>query len=350
VTTTSKPAGAHIVGRIPLDGPEEVFRAVSQHAGPLLRSMPDGETETGWIVQQFEILDQMPQLDRRLRMVGGMDTPTPSIVLRDGVRAEDVTFPDLGYARVAARSFEILSRLKGEGVVRGDMRLQVNLPSPKTVTGILVHEDDAKALAAEYERAMIREVARVLDVLPHEQLTIGWDIPAETVALEGGSLWKQLPFDPSETAIVGDLSRLAAAIPGDVPLGFHVCLGSMGNKHVVIPEDARNQVSLMNRLTAELARPVDWLHAPVPRDADPELYLAPYSELRLPGVTALYLGLIDIADGRDATQRRIEAAQSVLPAFGVGTVCGLGGEFYSRDDIIETLSMYAALAEPIAAS
>jgi hypothetical protein len=197
---------------------------------------------------------------------------------------------------------------------------------------------------------MIGEVARVLDTVPHDQLTIGWDIPAETVALERASLWEQLPFDPSETAIVGDLSRLAAAIPDDVPLGFHVCLGSMGNKHVVIPEDARNQVSLMNRLTAELARPVDWLHAPVPRDADPELYLAPYSELRLPGVTALYLGLIDIADGRDATQRRIEAAQSVLPAFGVGTVCGLGGEFYSRDDIIETLSMYAALAEPIAAS
>jgi hypothetical protein len=35
--------------------------------------------------------------------------------------------------------------------------------------------------------------------------------------------------------------------------------------------------------------------------------------------------------------------------FGVGTVCGLGGDFYSRDDVIEILGMYAALAAPIAA-
>jgi len=350
VTMTSKPVGAHIVGRVPLDGPEDVFRTVSEHAGPLLRSMPDGETETGWIVQQFGILEQVPQLERRLRTVSGMDTPTPCIVLRDGARAEDVTFPDLGYARTAARSFEILSRLKGEGAVRGAVRLQVNLPSPRTVTGIIIREDDAKALAAEYERAMIDEVARVLATVPHDQLTIGWDIPAETVALERASLWEQLPFDPSETAIVGDLSRVAEAVPDDVPLGFHLCLGSMGNKHAVSPGDARNQVSLMKRLTADLPRPVDWLHAPVPRDADPKQYLAPYDELRLPTSTALYLGVIDIADGLDATKRRIEAAQSVLPAFGVGTVCGLGGEFYSRGDVIEILGMYAALAEPIAAS
>jgi hypothetical protein len=227
------------------------------------------------------------------------------------------------------------------------VRLQVNLPSPMTVTYIIVHEDDAKALAPAYERAMIREVGRVLDAVPHDQLTIGWDIPAETVALAGGHAWEQLPFDSSETAIVGDLSRVAAVIPSHVPMGYHLCLGSMGNKHVLIPEDARSQVSLMNRLVAESPRPVDWLHAPVPRDADPGSYLAPYRELRLPGGTALYLGVIDVADGLDAAKRRVQAAQSVLPAFGVSTVCGLGGEFYSRNDLIEILDLYAALAQPI---
>ena len=49
------------------------------------------------------------------------------------------------------------------------------------------------------------------------------------------------------------------------------------------------------------------------------------------------------------TRHRIEAAQSVLPAFGVSTVCGIGGEFYSRADAIAILDLYAALAEPIAA-
>jgi len=231
VTTTSRPAGAHIVGRFPLDGPEDVFRTISEHAGPLLRSMPDGETETNWILQQFDILAPVPQLERRSRTGYGIDTPFPCIRLRDGARAEDVTFPELGYARVAANSFEILKQLKGAGVVREAVRLQVNLPSPMTVTYIIVHEDDAKALAAGYERAMIREVARVLDAVPHDQLTIGWDIPSETVALEGGRAWEQLPFDPSETAIVGDLSRAAAEAcrpaSGD---GCHGVTGKDGHK------------------------------------------------------------------------------------------------------------------------
>jgi methionine synthase II (cobalamin-independent) len=311
--------------------------------------MPDGETETNWIVQQFDILAAVPQLERGTR-TGYSTDRFPCIRLRDGARAEDVTFPALGYARIAAKSFETLSRLKAAGAVREAIRLQVNLPSPMTVTHIIVHEDDAGALAAEYERAMIGEVASVLEAIPHDELTIGWDIPAETVALEGGRAWDRLPFDPSETTVVEDLSRAAAAVPDDVPMGFHVCLGSMGNKHLLIPEDARNQVSLMNRLVTELPRPVDWLHAPVPRDVDPERYLAPYAGLRLPAGTRLYLGLIDIADGLEAIRHRIQAARQLLPAFGVSTVCGIGREFYSREDAIEILGLHTAVADPVAAS
>jgi len=146
-----------------MDSPEDVFRTISEHAGPLLLSMPDGETETNWILRQFDILALVPRLERRLQTGYGVDTPFPCIRLRHGARAEDVTFPELGYARVAAKSFEILKQLKDAGLVRENVRLQVNLPSPMTVTCVVVHEDDARALAPEYERAMIREVAHVLD-------------------------------------------------------------------------------------------------------------------------------------------------------------------------------------------
>jgi hypothetical protein len=105
----------------------------------------------------------------------------------------------------------------------------------------------------------------------------------------------------------------------------------------------------MNCLAAELPRTVDWVHAPVPREADPQRYLAPYSELRLPEDTALYLGLVDLADGMEGTTRRVAAAQAVLPSFGVSTVCGVGREFYSREDAITILDMYTALAAPAAA-
>jgi hypothetical protein len=348
MTTESKPIGAHIVGRFPLDGPEDVFRTISEHAGPLLRSMPDGETETGWVVEQGAILAQVPQLETSSRMLPGIDTPLPCIALRDGARAGDVVFPELGYARIAASSSEILSRLKDEGAIRKDVRLQVNFPSPMTVVGAIIHEDHSGTLDGGYERAILREVRQVLDAIPHDQLTIGWDIPSETVALEGGHMWR-LWFEPSETAIIERLSRVAAVVPDEVPMGFHVCLGSPGNKHVLVPEDARNQVALMNSLATQLPRPVNWLHAPVPRDVEPERYLAPYAGLDLPDTCSLYLGVVDIADGLDATRHRIRAAQAVAGTFGVATVCGLQREFFPRENAIKVLDMYATLAEPIAA-
>ena len=58
--------------------------------------MPDGETETNWIVQQFDILGAVPQLERRFRTRDGSGTPFPFIRLRDGARAEDLSFPELG--------------------------------------------------------------------------------------------------------------------------------------------------------------------------------------------------------------------------------------------------------------
>ena len=348
MTTESKPIGAHIVGRFPLDGPEDVFRTISEHAGPLLRWMPDGETETEWIVQQGGILARIPQLEPRTRTLPGMNRPLPCIALRDGAVAEDVVFPELGYARAAVKSFGILSRLKDDGVVREDVRLQVNFPSPMTVVGAIIHEDSSAALDAGYERAILREVEGVLDAVPHDQLTIGWDAPSETVALEGGHMWK-LWFDLSDTAIVERLSRLAAAVPDEVPMGFHICLGSPGNKHVVLPKDARNQVHLMNLLLTELPRRVDWLHAPVPRDVDPEHYLAPYADLHRPETNTLFLGVVDIADGIDATRRRIRAARAVVDTFGVATVCGVQREYYRREDAVAILDMHTRLAAPVAA-
>jgi hypothetical protein len=78
VTTTSRPAGAHIAGRFPQEGPEDVFRTISEHAGALLRSMPDGETETNWVLQQFDILATVPQLERLFRTGYGIDTQFPA--------------------------------------------------------------------------------------------------------------------------------------------------------------------------------------------------------------------------------------------------------------------------------
>ena len=325
------------------------MRTLGELVGPLVRSLPDGETETNWIVGQFGLLGQVSGLEVRSRELAGFDQPLPAIGLQAGTRVEDVHFPELGYARVAAASFEILGRLKAEGVVPEAVRLQVNLPSPVTVTSAIIDSDSSAALEGEYERALGREIEQLLESVPANEVTVGWDIPVETLAVEDGPTAFTPWFERTHDVIIGRLARAAALVPDAVPLGFHVCLGSLGNQHTHVPDDARNQVELMNRLLSELPRRVDWLHAPVPRDADPERYLAPYTDLDLPEAAELYLGVVDIADGLEATRRRVSAANAVLPSFGVGTVCGLSSDHYTRDDVLEILRLHTEVAAPIAA-
>lgn len=342
---TGQPIGAHVVGRVPLDGPEDVFRTVSSHLGQHVRSIPDGETETFWIGAVFGLLDAFPALERRL-----LDDPTIPFrfALKEGVGATDLDLPELGYAAVARRSFEIFSALKRDGEIRADVRFQVNLPSPATLTWATIHEDARGEIEPAFERAIAREVRQLADSIPHGELTIGIDIPVEIVTLEGGySEWWTEPT--LEDAILGRLIRLADLIPGDVPLGFHVCLGSRGDKHSVVPRDASKQVHLLNRMFSELPHATSWVHVPVPSEADADAYLAPYRDLRLPEDTWLFLGLV----GRDGeladTEERIGAAKRYLPRFGVATVCGLSNEHYSRDLTIHILDAQAKAAEPIVA-
>ena len=63
---------------------------------------------------------------------------------------------------------------------------------------------------------------------------------------------------------------------------------------------------------------------PVPRDRADVAYVAPLRNLRLPPSTRLYLGLVHYSDGVEGTRRRMAAAASVYPAFGIATECGLG--------------------------
>jgi len=326
---------------VPFAGPEEVFRRTSEMVGHLVRWLPDGETETGWIANQMAIATGNPYLT-----VGTIEWPgsgsNPCIELVEGASAEDVAFEDLDYARIAEASYAVLQELKAEGAVPADVRLQVNLPSPVTVS-VLVHPEQRAALEPRYEEALIAELDRIVAAIPHEELVIGWDIPTEVLMLEGGTpAW----FPDVMEAVLDRLARLVAHVPADVPVGFHFCLGSRNGRHEIIPQDASNQVELANRLAAELPRRIEWLHLPIPREADAETYVAPLARLRLDSSTALFFGVVDTTDGKEASQERIAALQSVLDRdFGVAAVCGLGQ--VAPDQVVPTLELHAQLAEPV---
>jgi hypothetical protein len=81
-------------------------------------------------------------------------------------------------------------------------------------------------------------------------------------------------------------------------------------------------VRYANAVVAASARPITWLHLPVPIAHDDEAYFAPLAGLTR--VDELYLGLVHREDGVEGAERRIAAASPFVSEFGVATECGIG--------------------------
>src|SRR3546814_15308841 len=63
-------------------------------------------------------------------------------------------------------------------------------------------------------------------------------------------------------------------VPMPVHLGYHLCYGDFRHKHGIEPRDMGNMVMIANALSQGLARPMNWIHMPVPRDRDEDAYFA----------------------------------------------------------------------------
>ena len=168
--------------------------------------------------------------------------------------------------------------------------------------------------------------------------------------LEG--VWP-VAFPDVRREILDRLVRIGNRVPADVELGYHLCYGDAGHKHFKEPADVSKLVDIANVITAELQRPVQWISLPVPRNRADDAYFAPLKDLNVPAGTELYLGLVHNTDGKEGTQRRIEAAQRAIDRpFGVATECGLGRR--PPETIPQLLRIHAevsaAVGEPVKAT
>jgi hypothetical protein len=309
-----------------LSDAEEVFCVAAQTLGDHLKRIPDGETgeRSMWIAWQVEYLIEHDEFEIE-EPPPGQYAPLPRCRLKDPSSAKNLSWPaGIGYAAAAAHSYGIFKRLKGSGAIPSHVRFQASLPTPLApVTQFVATRDQAKVEPA-YERQMLHELQQICDEVPHDELAIQWDVAIELGMWEGiGGLFQPW-FDPVKEGIIDRLVRCAAATPRDVEVGFHLCYGDFGHEHFVEPADAKNLTELSNRLAALVARPIDWIHMPVPLGrSDPE-YFAPLAELRVGPETTVYLGVVHMTDGVAGAERRIAAARQVLDDFGVGTECGFG--------------------------
>ena len=323
-------AGAHLVGSVPLADAETVFRTVAGALGRHLARLPDGETgaRKDWIAWQYGVLAATPGLE-------------PIAVGERGYLRKQLVrctapprFGALGYAAAARASYAIFERLQREGVIPAHVRFQVSLPTPLAPLTVFVTEADRPIVEPAYEARLIAELGEIAGAIPHDRLAIQWDVAVEIALLEG--MWPA-HFADIEQGIHTRLARLAAAVPADVELGFHLCYGDFGHRHFMSPRDAGTLVRLANTLP----RPLAWLHMPVPITwIDPAAY-APLAALALD--TEVYLGVVHLADGVTGARARIALASARLPRFGIATECGWGRR--PMDSIQPLLALHAAVLD-----
>ena len=322
-------ANAHLVGSVPLADTETVFRTVCAELGPHLRRISDGETgERGrWIWFQREMLMSHPDMEedpeagpnRVYQWDGVLLRETTYLRLKPSVDPSAVQF-STGYAEAAAASYTVFARLRDEGVIGPGTRFQVCLPTPMSLGYMYVSPASRDAFMPAYERALLQSLDGILAAIPHDRLSIQWDVCQEVLLFEG--YFSHRPPDYKEQ-VFDLLARLGERVPEAVEMGYHLCYGSPADAHLVMPTDMAVLVEIGNGLCSRLARRLDFLHIPVADDRPGNDYLKPLRELVLPDSAELVLGLLhyDDAEGDDA---RIAAVREFAPAFSVAAECGWG--------------------------
>ena len=323
-----------LVGSIPLDTPEEVFRTFGAPLGPYLFAMPDGEVgpRRHWISRvHYQVLAGHPELDivqRPQPDENGVERQFPRnaadswrFKVKDGV--EQVRFGDpgwrLGYARDAVNSYFVFKTMKEKGVLASHLRFQVSIPMVNSVLPprIFPDQNDLAKIRPGYEAATRAEIATIVEKIPARELAIQWDCSTEIQDAYGS-----IPGYPLEGSVERNLSEvrnLSPYIPADVALGYHFCFGTLGGWPRFRPDNLGQAVKLANGFVAASGRRVDWIHLPL-LDAGDEAFFAPLRTLEPQGAR-VYLGAIHNMAG---FAERIAKARKYLPEFGLGGYCGFG--------------------------
>lgn len=341
---TFVPQHVHLVGSVGLDSVPEVFRTLGRTLGRRLRRVPDGEVggRRLWVSWQYPLF-------RASAFLTATETARPrtgflELRLADGVRGKDVVFGELGYAREARASFIDFTRAQQRGDLPSDVRFQVCLPTPFAVVNSFCTPTDAPEVEQAYERAMAGEIASLCAEIPHDKLSIQWDVCMEMVFWDSQE-WRGRTKrnDVSNAEFLARMQRISASIPADVELGVHLCYGDFEAKHFIEPRDAGKMVEFANAIAIAIAHPLAFLHMPVPIERDDDAFFKPFDGLRLDPGTELYLGVVHAKDGVDGTRKRIAAARKHVPQFGIASECGIARA--RRPDLVHSiLAVHSAAA------
>ena len=326
---TADPLLIHLVGSIPLDHAEDVFRTVASSVGAHLRRLPDGETGPRrlWIGMisamldehsDFEVDPDEPPFEMRL-WTGELHRELRRLRFRSGVRPADVRFAT-NYAGMAIESFAVFDRLQRGGTIPANVKFQIAIPSPMAPAYNYISHSCRSQFLEIFGTHLLDEVAKIAAALPKDRIAIQWDVLQEILVLEG---YFPDRHDDYRSEIRAELGRIGNGVPGQVELGYHLCYGSPKEQHLVQPKDSAIMVEVVQDILSEVRRPIQFFHLPVPIERHDAAFFRSLADLRLRPDNELYLGLVHLNDD-DGNRARLKAAREFTMVTGIGTECGWG--------------------------
>ena len=327
-----------LVGSIPLETAEEVFRIFGGALGHRLSYLPDGEVgeRQYWVDGlAYRVLNGHPELETLRRPApdeNGVEQWRPrglhdefQFRVRPGI--ENVRFGDpgwrLGYTRDAISSYYIFRQLKKDGAIPAHLRFQICLPlTYSAVSSFFPDPADHARIVPGFTQALSAEVQKIVEKIPPSELAIQWDLAVENRYLEATLAKGGLAAAVKHAAdLMSPSQEISPHIPEEVALGYHTCFGTLNGWPSRQPKDLTGSVLLINAAVASSGRSVQFVHIPTLGSSGDEFF-KPLSDLRINGAR-VYLGLIHHLNGFHVREQ-IDTARKYLPDFGIAAPCGFG--------------------------
>jgi hypothetical protein len=224
----------------------------------------------------------------------------------------------LGFSRDAINSYALFKYMKKDGVIPKHVRFQVCMPLTYSGLAYFFSEEDTPKVVAGLTEAFRNEVAKMVEMIPNDDLAIQLDLALEQKDVEG-LLEKG---DAAAAQKIADrdcapATEVCSALPPEVHLGYHMRFGTLSRWPSRQPPDMTGSVLLANTAVAASGRRVDFLHFPTLGSAE-DRFFAPLKSLKGDGAK-IYMGTVHHLHGSGGPRRQIEAIKKVLPDFGISS-------------------------------
>ena len=181
--------------------------------------------------------------------------------------------------------------------------------------------------------------------MPHDRCAVQWDVAVEFGLLQAAmGPGAAMPMEQLTPGLV----RCVDQVPGEVPVGLHLCYGGYGHQHFKQPKSLQMQVDLVNAVGSSARRTVNFASFTVPQASSEGGYFALLRDLAAGSETELYFALVayhpdDQPEGTTAAQiEHIDTALAGSSAgrreWGICTECGMGR--VAADDVPRLLDLH----------